>query len=83
MNKDHGCAHICKETPRGGAACECRPGFELAKNQRHCICMCNLVLFYCMGIVFNVMVSLNLMIQSVMNTMKRSSLPNSDCLLIL
>ncbi|MGH0162427.1 UNVERIFIED_CONTAM: hypothetical protein FKN15_055397 [Acipenser sinensis] len=41
MNKDHGCAHICKETPRGGAACECRPGFELAKNQRHCILTCN------------------------------------------
>ncbi|KAA0723252.1 Signal peptide, CUB and EGF-like domain-containing protein 2 [Triplophysa tibetana] len=41
MNKDHGCAHICKETPRGGVACECRPGFELAKNQRGCILTCN------------------------------------------
>uniref|UniRef100_A0A8C7STF5 Signal peptide, CUB and EGF-like domain-containing protein 2 n=1 Tax=Oncorhynchus mykiss TaxID=8022 RepID=A0A8C7STF5_ONCMY len=40
MNKEHGCAHICKETPKGGVSCECRPGFELAKNQRGCICMC-------------------------------------------
>lgn len=40
MNKEHGCAHICKETPKGGVACECRPGFELAKNQRGCICKC-------------------------------------------
>uniref|UniRef100_A0A4W5KQ06 Signal peptide, CUB and EGF-like domain-containing protein 2 n=1 Tax=Hucho hucho TaxID=62062 RepID=A0A4W5KQ06_9TELE len=40
MNKEHGCAHICKETPKGGVACECRPGFKLAKNQRGCICMC-------------------------------------------
>lgn len=40
MNKEHGCAHICKETPKGGVACECRPGFELAKNQRGCICTC-------------------------------------------
>lgn len=39
MNKDHGCAHICKEAPKGGVACECRPGFELARNQRDCICM--------------------------------------------
>uniref|UniRef100_A0A8C7FRW7 Signal peptide, CUB and EGF-like domain-containing protein 2 n=1 Tax=Oncorhynchus kisutch TaxID=8019 RepID=A0A8C7FRW7_ONCKI len=38
MNKDHGCAHICRETPKGGVACECRPGFELAKNQRDCSC---------------------------------------------
>lgn len=38
MNKDHGCGHICKEAPRGSIACECRPGFELAKNQRDCIC---------------------------------------------
>lgn len=38
MNKDHGCSHICKEAPRGSIACECRPGFELAKNQRDCIC---------------------------------------------
>uniref|UniRef100_A0A3Q3R8J9 Signal peptide, CUB and EGF-like domain-containing protein 2 n=1 Tax=Monopterus albus TaxID=43700 RepID=A0A3Q3R8J9_MONAL len=41
MNKDHGCAHICKETPKGGVACECRPGFELARNQRGCILTCN------------------------------------------
>uniref|UniRef100_A0A8C6WSG6 Signal peptide, CUB and EGF-like domain-containing protein 2 n=1 Tax=Neogobius melanostomus TaxID=47308 RepID=A0A8C6WSG6_9GOBI len=40
MNKEHGCAHICKETPKGGVACECRPGFELAKNQRGCILTC-------------------------------------------
>lgn len=39
MNKDHGCAHICRETPKGGVACECRPGFELAENQRDCKCM--------------------------------------------
>ncbi|MEQ2167093.1 hypothetical protein GOODEAATRI_000649 [Goodea atripinnis] len=38
MNKEHGCAHICKESYRGGVACECRPGFELARNQRDCIC---------------------------------------------
>ncbi|XP_035273025.1 signal peptide, CUB and EGF-like domain-containing protein 2 isoform X2 [Anguilla anguilla] len=41
MNKEHGCAHICKETPKGGVACECRPGFELAKNQRGCTLTCN------------------------------------------
>ncbi|XP_061598844.1 signal peptide, CUB and EGF-like domain-containing protein 2 isoform X4 [Cololabis saira] len=41
MNKEHGCAHICKETPKGGVACECRPGFELARNQRDCILTCN------------------------------------------
>uniref|UniRef100_A0A671SMZ0 Signal peptide, CUB and EGF-like domain-containing protein 2 n=1 Tax=Sinocyclocheilus anshuiensis TaxID=1608454 RepID=A0A671SMZ0_9TELE len=41
MNKEHGCAHFCKETPKGGVACECRPGFELAKNQRGCILTCN------------------------------------------
>ncbi|XP_069079751.1 signal peptide, CUB and EGF-like domain-containing protein 2 isoform X6 [Pleurodeles waltl] len=41
MNKDHGCAHICRETPKGGVACECRPGFELAKNQRGCMLTCN------------------------------------------
>uniref|UniRef100_A0A8C5ASP6 Signal peptide, CUB domain, EGF-like 2 n=1 Tax=Gadus morhua TaxID=8049 RepID=A0A8C5ASP6_GADMO len=40
MNKEHGCAHICKETPKGGVACECRPGFELARNQRDCISTC-------------------------------------------
>ncbi|XP_053247571.1 signal peptide, CUB and EGF-like domain-containing protein 2 isoform X3 [Podarcis raffonei] len=41
MNKNHGCAHICKEAPKGGVACECRPGFELARNQRGCILTCN------------------------------------------
>ncbi|XP_064192984.1 signal peptide, CUB and EGF-like domain-containing protein 2 isoform X1 [Anguilla rostrata] len=41
MNKEHGCAHICKEAPKGGVACECRPGFELAKNQRGCTLTCN------------------------------------------
>ncbi|XP_019742208.1 signal peptide, CUB and EGF-like domain-containing protein 2 isoform X4 [Hippocampus comes] len=41
MNKEHGCAHICKESPKGGVACECRPGFELAHNQRGCILTCN------------------------------------------
>ncbi|XP_062432139.1 signal peptide, CUB and EGF-like domain-containing protein 2 isoform X1 [Rhea pennata] len=41
MNKDHGCAHICREAPKGGVACECRPGFELSKNQRSCILTCN------------------------------------------
>lgn len=40
MNKDHGCAHICREAPgKGGVSCECRPGFELAKNQKDCTCM--------------------------------------------
>uniref|UniRef100_A0AAX7U380 Signal peptide, CUB domain, EGF-like 2 n=1 Tax=Astatotilapia calliptera TaxID=8154 RepID=A0AAX7U380_ASTCA len=46
MNKEHGCAHICKETSKGGVACECRPGFELAKNQRDCICTCTLTLLH-------------------------------------
>ncbi|XP_057650462.1 signal peptide, CUB and EGF-like domain-containing protein 3 isoform X1 [Chionomys nivalis] len=41
MNKNHGCAHICRETPKGGIACECRPGFELTKNQRDCKLTCN------------------------------------------
>ncbi|XP_075878317.1 signal peptide, CUB and EGF-like domain-containing protein 2 isoform X4 [Nelusetta ayraudi] len=41
MNKEHGCAHICKETPKVGVACECRPGFELARNQRGCTLTCN------------------------------------------
>ncbi|XP_029000257.1 signal peptide, CUB and EGF-like domain-containing protein 2 isoform X7 [Betta splendens] len=41
MNKEHGCAHICRETPKGGVACECRPGFELARNHRGCILTCN------------------------------------------
>ncbi|XP_078529994.1 signal peptide, CUB and EGF-like domain-containing protein 1 isoform X1 [Lissotriton helveticus] len=41
MNKDHGCAHICRETPKIGVACECRPGFDLAKNQMDCTLTCN------------------------------------------
>ncbi|KAM4596513.1 signal peptide, CUB and EGF-like domain-containing protein 2 isoform 1-T1 [Fundulus diaphanus] len=41
MNKEHGCAHICRESHRGGVACECRPGFELARNQRDCLLTCN------------------------------------------
>ncbi|ETE73249.1 Signal peptide, CUB and EGF-like domain-containing protein 3, partial [Ophiophagus hannah] len=41
MNKNHGCAHICRETAKGGIACECRPGFELTKNQRDCKLTCN------------------------------------------
>ncbi|TMS02715.1 Signal peptide, CUB and EGF-like domain-containing protein 1 [Larimichthys crocea] len=42
MNKDHACAHICREAPgKGGVSCECRPGFELAKNQKDCTLTCN------------------------------------------
>uniref|UniRef100_F6TP48 Signal peptide, CUB and EGF-like domain-containing protein 3 n=1 Tax=Ornithorhynchus anatinus TaxID=9258 RepID=F6TP48_ORNAN len=41
MNKNHGCAHICRETPKGSIACECRPGFELTRNQRDCKLTCN------------------------------------------
>ncbi|XP_015259263.1 PREDICTED: signal peptide, CUB and EGF-like domain-containing protein 1, partial [Cyprinodon variegatus] len=42
MNKDHGCAHICREAPfKSGVSCECRPGFELAKNQKDCTLTCN------------------------------------------
>uniref|UniRef100_A0A8C4KR95 Signal peptide, CUB and EGF-like domain-containing protein 1 n=1 Tax=Equus asinus asinus TaxID=83772 RepID=A0A8C4KR95_EQUAS len=41
MNKDHGCAHICRETPKGGVACDCRPGFDLAPNQKDCTLTCN------------------------------------------
>ncbi|XP_076132837.1 signal peptide, CUB and EGF-like domain-containing protein 3 [Alosa pseudoharengus] len=40
MDKHHGCAHICRETPKGGIACECRPGFHLTKNQRDCKLTC-------------------------------------------
>ncbi|XP_072448400.1 signal peptide, CUB and EGF-like domain-containing protein 2 isoform X7 [Chiloscyllium punctatum] len=47
MNKEHGCAHICRETPKGGIACECRPGFELARNQRGCLYVCNSFLVTC------------------------------------
>ncbi|XP_076880060.1 signal peptide, CUB and EGF-like domain-containing protein 2 isoform X6 [Brachyhypopomus gauderio] len=41
MNKAHGCAHICRETPKGGVSCECRPGFELAEDQHGCTLTCN------------------------------------------
>uniref|UniRef100_A0AAV2IT51 EGF-like domain-containing protein n=1 Tax=Knipowitschia caucasica TaxID=637954 RepID=A0AAV2IT51_KNICA len=42
MNKEHGCAHICREAPgKGGVSCECRPGFELNKNQKDCTLTCN------------------------------------------
>ncbi|KAK1798016.1 hypothetical protein P4O66_000488 [Electrophorus voltai] len=41
MNKEHGCSHICRETPKGGVSCECRPGFELATDQHGCILTCN------------------------------------------
>ncbi|KAF1372639.1 hypothetical protein PFLUV_G00268000 [Perca fluviatilis] len=42
MNKDHGCAHICREAPgKGGVSCECRPGFELAKDHKDCTLTCN------------------------------------------
>lgn len=36
MDKNHGCAHICRETQKGGIACECRPGFQLTRNQKDC-----------------------------------------------
>uniref|UniRef100_A0A8C9SKD0 Signal peptide, CUB domain, EGF-like 3 n=1 Tax=Scleropages formosus TaxID=113540 RepID=A0A8C9SKD0_SCLFO len=41
MDKNHGCAHICRETPKGNVACECRPGFQLTKNQKDCKLTCN------------------------------------------
>uniref|UniRef100_A0A8C5H357 Signal peptide, CUB and EGF-like domain-containing protein 2 n=1 Tax=Gouania willdenowi TaxID=441366 RepID=A0A8C5H357_GOUWI len=42
MNKQHGCAHICREAPgKGGVSCECRPGFELSRNQKDCTLTCN------------------------------------------
>ncbi|XP_022533294.2 signal peptide, CUB and EGF-like domain-containing protein 3 isoform X1 [Astyanax mexicanus] len=41
MDKNHGCAHICREAPKGGIACECRPGFQLTKNNRDCKLTCN------------------------------------------
>uniref|UniRef100_A0A8C1XQJ5 Signal peptide, CUB and EGF-like domain-containing protein 3 n=1 Tax=Cyprinus carpio TaxID=7962 RepID=A0A8C1XQJ5_CYPCA len=41
MDKNHGCAHICRETPKGSIACECRPGFQLTKNSRDCKLTCN------------------------------------------
>lgn len=36
MDKNHGCAHICRETQKGGIACECRPGFQLTRNNKDC-----------------------------------------------
>ncbi|KAM8939703.1 signal peptide, CUB and EGF-like domain-containing protein 2 [Pelodytes ibericus] len=41
MNREHGCAHICRESPRTGVSCDCRPGFELGKNQRDCVLTCH------------------------------------------
>ncbi|TNN73174.1 Signal peptide, CUB and EGF-like domain-containing protein 3 [Liparis tanakae] len=38
MDKNHGCAHICRETQKGGIACECRPGFQLTRNMKECKC---------------------------------------------
>ncbi|KAL4622476.1 signal peptide, CUB and EGF-like domain-containing protein 3 isoform X2 [Arapaima gigas] len=40
MDKNHGCAHICQETAKGGIACECRPGFQLVNN-KDCKLTCN------------------------------------------
>uniref|UniRef100_A0A674PBP4 Signal peptide, CUB and EGF-like domain-containing protein 2 n=1 Tax=Takifugu rubripes TaxID=31033 RepID=A0A674PBP4_TAKRU len=41
MDKNHGCAHICRETQKGGIACECRPGFQLTRNNKDCKLTCN------------------------------------------
>ncbi|XP_030637549.1 signal peptide, CUB and EGF-like domain-containing protein 3 [Chanos chanos] len=41
MVKNHGCAHICRENPKGGISCECRPGFQLTRNNRDCKLTCN------------------------------------------
>uniref|UniRef100_A0AAQ4Q5N8 Signal peptide, CUB and EGF-like domain-containing protein 2 n=1 Tax=Gasterosteus aculeatus aculeatus TaxID=481459 RepID=A0AAQ4Q5N8_GASAC len=41
MDKNHGCAHICRETQKGGIACECRPGFQLTRNMKDCKLTCN------------------------------------------
>uniref|UniRef100_A0A8C2WRP1 Signal peptide, CUB and EGF-like domain-containing protein 2 n=1 Tax=Cyclopterus lumpus TaxID=8103 RepID=A0A8C2WRP1_CYCLU len=41
MDKNHGCAHICRETQKGGIACECRPGFQLTRNMKECKLTCN------------------------------------------
>lgn len=38
MDKNHGCAHICRETQKGGISCECRPGFQLTRNMKDCKC---------------------------------------------
>ncbi|KAL6483638.1 hypothetical protein MHYP_G00085100 [Metynnis hypsauchen] len=40
MDKNHGCAHICREAPKG-IACECRPGFQLTTNNQDCKLTCN------------------------------------------
>uniref|UniRef100_A0A672ZEN3 Signal peptide, CUB domain, EGF-like 3 n=1 Tax=Sphaeramia orbicularis TaxID=375764 RepID=A0A672ZEN3_9TELE len=41
MDKNHGCAHICRETQKGGISCECRPGFQLTRNMKDCKLTCN------------------------------------------
>uniref|UniRef100_A0A8D3D499 Signal peptide, CUB and EGF-like domain-containing protein 2 n=1 Tax=Scophthalmus maximus TaxID=52904 RepID=A0A8D3D499_SCOMX len=41
MDKNHGCAHICRETQKGGISCECRPGFHLTRNMKDCKLTCN------------------------------------------
>ncbi|XP_077568985.1 signal peptide, CUB and EGF-like domain-containing protein 2, partial [Stigmatopora nigra] len=41
MDKNHGCAHICRETQKGGISCECRPGFQLTRNSKDCKLTCN------------------------------------------
>uniref|UniRef100_A0A3B3D5J3 Signal peptide, CUB and EGF-like domain-containing protein 3 n=1 Tax=Oryzias melastigma TaxID=30732 RepID=A0A3B3D5J3_ORYME len=41
MDKNHGCAHICREAPKGGISCECRPGFQLTRNMKDCKLTCN------------------------------------------
>lgn len=38
MDKNHGCAHICRESQKGGISCECRPGFQLTRNMKDCKC---------------------------------------------
>uniref|UniRef100_A0A8D0AMV9 Signal peptide, CUB and EGF-like domain-containing protein 3 n=1 Tax=Sander lucioperca TaxID=283035 RepID=A0A8D0AMV9_SANLU len=40
MDKNHGCAHICRETQKGGISCECRPGFQLT-DDKYCKLTCN------------------------------------------
>ncbi|XP_038578035.1 signal peptide, CUB and EGF-like domain-containing protein 3 isoform X2 [Micropterus salmoides] len=41
MDKNHGCAHICRETQKGAISCECRPGFQLTRNMKDCKLTCN------------------------------------------
>uniref|UniRef100_A0A8C6PD55 Signal peptide, CUB and EGF-like domain-containing protein 3 n=1 Tax=Nothobranchius furzeri TaxID=105023 RepID=A0A8C6PD55_NOTFU len=41
MDKNHGCAHICREAQKGGISCECRPGFQLTRNMKDCKLTCN------------------------------------------